>query len=941
MAGEKVLDRWARHLLKERIAIFAILGVCIPIATTGCGAHPNTQSTSNTPAAASIQVSPATVSFGKVTVGQTATSAVSVTNTGSEPLTISQLSLPGHIFWLATTANPPVKIAAGSSQAFNLAFKPASATAYTGQLAIQSTAANAPALTVPISGSGANATAATTSLIALSASTLNFGSLTTSSSSTKTLTLTATGTAAITVNSVGVSGSGYSISGATYPLSISPDQQVALQVTFKPAAAGSSTGEITVKSDATNLPTATVSLSGSGTSPAAATPQLTLSPAGLSFGNVNVGSSSTQTLTLSSSGSTPVTVSSVNLSGVAYSFSGATFPVTIDPNLQITLQVQFKPITSGSASGQLTVKSTSKSSPTVTLSGTGIATTPKLTTSAQTLNFGSVTVGSSATQALTLTSSGTAAVTVNSAKLSGTGYSLSGAGFPLTLPAGQSAVLQVVFKPTAAGTDAGTIAISSNSAGSATTAVALSGTATAKASGNPTGTPLSACADLTTSGSYYLSQDVSSPGTCFFIDADNIALNLNGHTITYGTGGGSAGTPAVLLADTWYTGGNTFSLAKTGSTTAHGGFEIYNGTIQSSTAAAPQSRGIWVGQSGGISPAPKVHDLVINTTAVDANPIFGDSSLSGWQIYNNTLNYGATGSSAISSRFELFGYAIWLADTLNAPGVIPDQIYLNHIVAAPQGGIYDTNQNNQIHDNDITFNSYFTNDYCVAAVSGNGAKVNNNNCHPTSGRGYDIEAANVTLTNNTATVTELSQNQEYGGCELGGADGIRLKDNFNTPGGGAPAPPSGAVVTGNVITAQATVCQANALRLSFLYPGDTATISGNTFTSTGGGSIDFAISFAQVTAAPLTFSGNTFNSHLAHIQIDYDGVIAGLIQSGQTWAGSPQYSIYDIDGGSDAVNLTHPGLSTLTVEDNLPSTKFCGAVSLSTLLLGGITLACP
>jgi hypothetical protein len=456
-----------------------------------------------------------------------------------------------------------------------------------------------------------------------------------------------------------------------------------------------------------------------------------------------------------------------------------------------------------------------------------------------------------------------------------------------------------------------------------------------------TGTALTGCADLTSSGTYYLLQDATSTGTCFFIDADNIVLNLNGHTITYGTGGGSAGTPGILLADTWYTGGGTFSLARTGSTNAHGGFEIFNGTIQSSTSAAPQSRGIWVGQSSDISPAPSVHDLTINTTAVDANPIFGDSSLSGWKIYNNYLNYGATGSGAITSRYLLLGYAIWMADTLNAPGAISDEIYSNHILAAPQGGIYDTNQNNHIHDNSITFNSYFTNDYCVAAVSGNGAIISTNSCTPTSGRGYDVEASNVTLSNNIATVTELSQNAEYGGCELGGADGIRIKDNYNTAGGGAPAPPSGAVLTGNVITAQATVCQANALRLSFLYPGDTATISGNTFTSTGGASTDFAVSFDQVNAAAITFSGNTFSAQLAHIQIDYDGVIAGLIQSGQTWVGSPTYSIYDVDGGLDATNPTHPGISTLIVEDNMLNAKYCGGVSLSTMLLGGITRICP
>ncbi len=566
--------------------------------------------------------------------------------------------------------------------------------------------------------------------------------------------------------------------------------------------------------------------------------------------------------------------------------------------------------------------------------------------STNSLSFGDVAVGYSAAQKVTLTSSGNTAVTVNSVALAGKGYSVSGATFPKSLAAGQAITLQLAFKPMAVGTAAGKITLTSTAANNASLAVALLGNGVPpppppNPNTPPSGTALKDCADLTSSGTYYLAQDVTAPATCFFIDANNITLNLNGHTITYGTGGGTAGTPAVLLADNWYTGGSTYSLAKTGTTRAHGGFEIYNGTIQSSPSAAPQSRGIWVGQSSDISPAPKVHDLTINTTAVDANPIFGDSSLSGWQIYNNKLSYGATGPKAITSRYLLYGYAIWLADTLNAPGVISDEIYSNQIVAAPQGGIYDTNQNAHIHNNTITFNSYFTNDYCVAAVSGNGAVISNNSCTPTSGRGYDIEASNVTLSNNTATVMELAQNAEYGGCELGGADGIRIKDNYHTAGGGAPAPPVGAIVTGNVITAVATVCQANALRLSFLYPGDSATISGNSFTSTGSGAKDFAISFDQVNASPLTFSGNTFSAQLAHIQIDYDGVIAGLIQAGQTWAGTPKYSIYDVDGGLDVTNPTHPGVSSLIVDDDMPAQKFCGGVSFSTLLLGATSLSCP
>jgi fibronectin type 3 domain-containing protein len=55
--------------------------------------------------------------------------------------------------------------------------------------------------------------------------------------------------------------------------------------------------------------------------------------------------------------------------------SGATLPVTLSTNQTVTLTVQFDPATSGSASGTLTIISTSTTNPTdiITLSGNGVS----------------------------------------------------------------------------------------------------------------------------------------------------------------------------------------------------------------------------------------------------------------------------------------------------------------------------------------------------------------------------------------------------------------------------------------------------------------------------------------------------------------------------------------------------------------------------------------
>jgi hypothetical protein len=67
-------------------------------------------------------------------------------------------------------------------------------------------------------------------------------------------------------------------------------------------------------------------------------------------------------------------------------------------------------------------------------------------------------------------------VTINTETLTGTGFALSGANFPVTLNPGQTATLSVQFDPTAAGAATGQLTVTSNSSTNATSVIALSGT---------------------------------------------------------------------------------------------------------------------------------------------------------------------------------------------------------------------------------------------------------------------------------------------------------------------------------------------------------------------------------------------------------------------------------------------------------------------------------
>jgi hypothetical protein len=103
----------------------------------------------------------------------------------------------------------------------------------------------------------------------------------------------------------------------------------------------------------------------------AGTPALTISPSSIAFGDVTVNTSDTQPVTLSSTGTAPVTVNSAMVSGAGFALTSATFPVTLNPGLALTLDVQYDPASTGSSTGQLTVSSNSSSNSTATVSLTG------------------------------------------------------------------------------------------------------------------------------------------------------------------------------------------------------------------------------------------------------------------------------------------------------------------------------------------------------------------------------------------------------------------------------------------------------------------------------------------------------------------------------------------------------------------------------------------
>jgi Abnormal spindle-like microcephaly-assoc'd, ASPM-SPD-2-Hydin len=412
-----------------------------------------------------LAATPSPVTVGNAMLGTIQTQSATVTNSGSANVTISQATVTGAGFGLGGLSTP-LTLAPGQSKNFSVTFAPQSTGTASGNIAVASDAMNS-ALNVPLSATGVAPGSLTSN-----PSSLGFGSVPVGSSQSLSETLTNSGGSSVSISQATVTGTGFSVSGLSLPLTLAAGQSTTFSATFSPQSAGSASGTLSVTSNASNS-TLAVSLSGTGVTPGV----LGATSSSISFGSVQVGNSTTQSETLTNSGGSSVTVSQANVSGSGFSVTGLSLPLTLTPGQSFTFGVAFAPTSAGSASGSISVVSNA-SDPTLTISLTGTgAASGQLALSPTTLNFGSVVVGQSSSLTATLSASG-ASVTVASVSTNTSEFSVNGISLPFTLAAGQSASFTVTFTPLSSGTASDSASFVSNASNSPT-AESLTGSGTA------------------------------------------------------------------------------------------------------------------------------------------------------------------------------------------------------------------------------------------------------------------------------------------------------------------------------------------------------------------------------------------------------------------------------------------------------------------------------
>jgi hypothetical protein len=416
-----------------------------------------------------LTANPTSINFGSLLVGDSASVSVTLRNSGTASVAISQGSATGTGFSISGLAAQT--LTAGQSTSFTAKFSPTTAGSATGSVSVVSNAPASP-LVIALSGSGT----ASQPQLTISPASVAFGNVSVGSTGSQTVTLTNPGNAALTVTQALPSGTGFSMSGATMPMTINANSSASFTAKFTPPTPGSDTGSISIVSNAPGSP-ATITLSGTGMQA-----QLAATPTTAAFGSVSTGTSNSQTISLTNGGSASVTVSSVTVTGAGFSTTGITAPVTIGAGKAATFNAVFGPNTAGSVTGTITLVSNAPNSPlAISLSGTGVAATRVLGLSSSNLSFGNVNVGSNGSLTTTLTNNGNSNVTISGVTVLGTGYSDSGVTSGETLTPNQSVTITAQFAPAVAGLVNGSVSIASNATNSPAT-ITVSGTGVAAAS---------------------------------------------------------------------------------------------------------------------------------------------------------------------------------------------------------------------------------------------------------------------------------------------------------------------------------------------------------------------------------------------------------------------------------------------------------------------------
>ncbi len=420
--------------------------------TDNAGGSPQTVPLTGTGTSPAAQLSPTSQAFDVQLINTTSSSrTVTLSNTGNATMSIISILFTGaNAGDFARTTTCGATLAAGANCSISVTFRPTATGARTGTLSVSDNAPGSPH-TIPLTGTG---TAVTVSPTTLTYASQAVGT----TSAAKAVTVTNSGTAALTAVAISFTGTNATDFAQTNTcgISVAAGTSCTINVTFTPLVQGSRTATLRIAdSDPTSPQQVTITGTGSG-------PAAQLSPTSEAFAVQLINTtSSSRTVTLSNTGNATMSITSISITGAnAGDFARTTTcGATLAAGANCSIPVTFRPTATGARTATLSVSDSAPGSPhTIPLTGTGTA----VTVSPTTLTYTTQTVGTtSAAMTVTVTNSGTAALTGVAITFTGTNATdfaqTNTCG--ISVAAGTSCTINVTFRPLGQGVRAATLRI--------------------------------------------------------------------------------------------------------------------------------------------------------------------------------------------------------------------------------------------------------------------------------------------------------------------------------------------------------------------------------------------------------------------------------------------------------------------------------------------------
>jgi formylglycine-generating enzyme required for sulfatase activity len=405
------------------------------------------------------------IDFGAVDIGTTKGVDLCLSNLGMDPLTVSQFSFSDNLFSGPTAQ---LIILPDSLICVTINFSPASTALVTGTLNIISNDPNTPTKTIDLSGRGI---ARSNAQIAADPRTLDFGFVQVGSSSALNVILTNSGSGILHIKSVTTSNPAFRA--AIPSMTLAMGRSIEMAVSFAPSDTSVKTAQLTIDSDAKNSPNLNIGLSGTGITTLPSSIQV--SPVAVDFGNIFLDSLAERDLRITNTGADSLIVTAFRISGAGFSTTFGEGKI-IPPQGIETYKIRFLGSSVGEKYGTLTIFNSDPGSIelNVPLRAVVVYTPPEeMRLNPTQLEFGNVDIGSSSKKGFWVINPTSVPLEVRSLTPSNPSFSVEEE--ELTIPAGDSSLINVTFVPATEGTTEGLITLNTNVAGGEEATVNVSG----------------------------------------------------------------------------------------------------------------------------------------------------------------------------------------------------------------------------------------------------------------------------------------------------------------------------------------------------------------------------------------------------------------------------------------------------------------------------------